>query len=302
MDYDKCYRCDKKTQCSQKYPADSTNPVTKKAQGILKIDTSNARKKQIQCCVACISPGSRMELHEREVFVKPENMFLNYIVSKVDKKIKGLEKTFNVVEITQTNPDKKDKYDMTLSKGDKYMLIETDEKQHFQSKLFHEDRTREKRFWSNHPDSPVLRIRVGDDTKAIEKANACIIRNRDKCSIIDQEKFNKNMTRVIDHIVSYFNGSNVIQHTYIEFFNRIGIQDFKKVFGYTETTKKQQSTYNFVKNPNDIIPEFQSMKIEEQTQSSSAGTKCICNATKKDGDKCTKPCTFGTKCGIHKNK
>ena len=234
----KCYRCGTKNQCSQEYRADSSNPVNTKAQKILKINTSNARDKPIECCVQCISPGSRMKLHKREVFVKPENMFLNYIVSKVDKKItEGLTKTFNIEEITQTNPDKVDKYDMTLSKGNRYILVEIDEKQHFEKRKFHEDRGREKRFWSNHPGSPVLRIRVGDGTTKFEKVNACIIRDRGKCSIVDQEKFNNNMIRVIDHIVSYLDGSNVIQHAYIEFFNRTGIQDFKKVFEYTPATK-----------------------------------------------------------------
>ena len=116
----KCYRCGTKSHCSQKYREDCSNSLSIKAQKFRKITTSNARDKPIECCVKCISPGSRMELHKREVFVKPENMFLNYIVSKVDKKItEGLTKTFNIEEITQTNPDKVDKYDMTVSKGNR---------------------------------------------------------------------------------------------------------------------------------------------------------------------------------------
>ena len=295
-----CYRCGKKTQCSQRYRATSTNPVSTKAQGILKIDTSNAKKENIQCCVACISPGSRMELHKKEVFERPENLFLNYIVAKIDNEITGLEKTFNVEEITQTNPDKKDKYDMLLSKGNKYMLVEVDEQQHFEKKKFHEDRTREKRFWNTYGTQyPVLRIRVGDGKNNTEKLNACIKRQRDKCSIIDQEKFNTNMSQVINHIVKYFNGSKVTQHAYIEFFNYTGIQDFKQVFEYTPAKANKPSEYAHVKYPNDIVSQMENLNIQDQTQSSS---KCICNATKKDGDKCTNPCKFGTKCGTHKNK
>jgi hypothetical protein len=42
-------------------------------------------------------------------------MFLNYIVYKLDGILKT-EKTFNEVEITQTNPDKEDKYDLLVKK------------------------------------------------------------------------------------------------------------------------------------------------------------------------------------------
>lgn len=285
----KCYRCNK-NQCSQGYPAKTTNPVNSKAQKSLNINTSNAKELEIQCCVQCISPKSRIPLHNQEVFIKPENMFLNYIVHKLDKIIET-EKSFNRTEITQSNPEKKDKYDLLVEKNGKYMLIEVDERQHFEKKQFYEDRKREKRFWNKYGHGhSVIRLRVGDET-----TYSCISREGGKgggCSVANQTMFNKNMNSVIAHIKNYFNNQNVVKHAYIEFFNTSGVQDFKSAFSYEPRTKKQESSYTYAKFPSEIE------KITKQMESSSiSGT---CNAIKLDGTKCTYSRKYGNYCGLHK--
>jgi hypothetical protein len=246
----KCYRCGTKNQCSQEYPALTSNPVNSKTQKFLNINTSNAINRDIQCCVQCISPKSRMVLHNKEVFIKPENMFLNYIVDKLDKIIET-EKSFNKAEITQTNPNKKDKYDLLVENSKKYMLIEVDERQHFEKKKFHEDRAREKRFWNKYGHGhAVIRLRVGDET-----TYSCISRQGGKgggCSVSNQRMFNQNMNSVIAHIKNYFNNQNVVKHGYIEFFNTNGVQDFKNTFSYIPSTNKQESSYTYTKFPNEV--------------------------------------------------
>jgi hypothetical protein len=282
----KCYRCNK-NQCSQEYRADSTNPITSKAQKYLEITTSNAKKQRIKCCIKCISPASRDPLHKAEVFVKPENMFLNYIVDKLDRLI-TTEKSFNAVEITDRNPDKEDKYDLLISKGNKYMLVEVDESQHFKQKQFHEDRKREKRFWAKYgANQHVIRIRVGDDGK--EKQYSCVSRSGGTsggCRVTNNQMFAENMNSIVAHINKYFKNGNVVKHAYIEFFNSLGIQDFKKVFNYTPTVGKQPSSYEHIHRPNDLVENMAKLKINSPTPAAKM-VKCK-----------TRGCTTKTKNGI----
>ena len=130
------------------------------------------------------------------------------------------------------------------------MLVEIDEKQHFEKKQFHEDRKRENRFRDKYGTSnPVLRIRIGDGSAKIEKMNACIKRDSKGCSILNQNKFDNNMAHVIKYVVDHFKNKDVIKHAYVEFFTDDGVLDFKKVFNYKPSNKIAESHYEFVKYP-----------------------------------------------------
>jgi hypothetical protein len=147
-----------------------------------------------------------------------------------------------------------------LKKDSRYILVEVDERQHFVKKQFHEDRNREKRFWFKYGnENAVIRIRVGDAPG--EEMYSCISRTGGRgggCSVKNSSMFSKNMNDIVKHIKDYFNKKNVIKHAYIEFFNNIGIQDFKKAFNHTKATITHESQYAFVSYPNEL-------KIEEVT-------------------------------------
>lgn len=277
----KCYRCNK-NQCSQLYPALTSNSVNNKAQKILNIKTPNAIYEEIKCCVKCISPPSREPLHLAEVFARPENMLINYIVDKLDILLET-EKSYNVVEET----DEGDKYDLLIKYNKRYVLVEIDEKEHFKEIQFFEDRIREKRFWENYGESHgVLRIRAGENPTKKVSQYACISRNGGSgggCSITNKNLFEENMNRIVKHIYKCLTSVKFIKHGYIELFNNIDIQDFKNTFHYEKSVSSKPSSYKFEEYPNGLglgmeklTNKMKNIKIEEASLPNPSSKRIDC--------------------------
>lgn len=282
----KCYRCNK-NQCSQGYPALTSNSVNLKSQTILKLKTPDAEGKRIQCCVKCVSPPSREPLHIAEVFIRPENMLINYIVDKLDNLLET-EKSYNVVEDT----DEAEKYDLLIRYRKRYVLIEIDEKEHFKEVQFFEDRSREKRFWENYGETHgVLRIRAGENPTKKVSQYACISRKGGMgggCSVTNKNLFEENMNRIVKHIYKCLTSVKFIKHGYIELFNNIEIQDFKNTFQYEKSVSKKQSSYVFNEYPNglgigmeNLTSKIKDRKIKEEKNPSSKKINCVNQSCKE---------------------
>jgi hypothetical protein len=275
----KCYRCNK-TQCSQNYKAKTTSGVKDKVQTILKLKTSNAKGKKIECCVKCISPPSREPLHNAEVFSRPENMLINYIVDKLDSLLET-EKSYNSVEDT----DEAEKYDLLIKYKKRYLLVEIDEKEHFKEVQFFEDRSREKRFWENYGETHgVLRIRAGENPSKKVSQYACISRKGGMgggCSVTNKNLFEENMNRIVKHIYKSLTSVKFIKHGYIELFNNIEIQDFKNTFQYEKSVSKKPSSYKFKEYPNGLGIGIEKLTSKEENNPLSKRIDCLKKSCKE---------------------
>lgn len=300
-----CYRCDKK-ECSEKYKSQSTNIVTKKAKEYLGIDTHSARKQQISCCVGCISPPSRRILHNEGVFKRYEPLFLNYILANLHKA--GLSDNINK-KLNVGEENKKDRYDLLLTRSDNKinLLVEIDETSpHWNNQAnFHQDREREKRFLEKYGnESHIIRIRVGDENNKIV---SCVAKEDGYCYVDDKKLFEFNMNLVTKYITELFSNYKSIKHAYIDFSEKLGIRDFKKVFEQSKGKKnyiydprpdKKTSRENEEDSDMNDITE----KMKKQTLKETKLPKLPKRCNYEDGrGQCRRDCEYRSKyCENHK--
>jgi hypothetical protein len=219
----KCVRCDKTS---------IVNHIAKSEWANIKTGTHD-KKKDINTCIECISPKSRVTVSDK--FKRYEYAFLNSIYHFLDEKMPRITKETNTV-----NKDKT-RYDLLLSDGKTekeakfVILVEIDEKQHFNKPGFIDGQMREDIFKNKYGKAKkfILRIRVSEDGKLDngEVCSSCININSSKLvTISNKNRYNKNMKTVTDHITSVFSLKKPkILHAYINFSDDIGIRDFTKI-------------------------------------------------------------------------
>jgi hypothetical protein len=227
-----CYRCDK-TCVTPQYVCRSDYPVTEKARKTLKIktDVTSVRDKKIQTCNICTSPDSRVALHDKNLFTRYETQFINKILIGLPMGI--------ITEANTVNNDKT-RYDLLLSNGktekeaDTVLLIEIDEKQHFDQKGWIDGKLREAVFKKKYGISKkfIIRIRVSEDGKLDdgEKSKACVGKSGKNVCVVNTSLFDKNLKIVKDYISQVFSKKKPkISESYINFSDNFGLKDLQKL-------------------------------------------------------------------------
>jgi hypothetical protein len=264
-DFHKCFRCVNVPHIHT-YQAKSTKKISRLAYDAAKkldpnYDSLDPEGKLIRTCVRCTSDESVADMEDSVEL--SGTAFEFFVLMKIREHINNLGLFKNMaLEYNSSNTDEKE-YDLLISDGGtlrkprRIILIEVDEKQHYNNEEeFLKDRAKEFYFLNTFRKGPnkqgsktnkkdgtgnatILRIRVGENGgrdeggKNLAKGDRCIVKEDTpsgmpgKIIIQNPDLFRKNVDRIIKHIERFFSDNgDFSKSAYINLNNDTGVQDY----------------------------------------------------------------------------